>query len=679
MIANPNSNPAQPDWVYKRPTDPKLIIQIIKENRQYLKEQSPRGRALRLMLEQIDEKYEEAKQVSKRSNPLAYIEPSYEQALILNAWVWGFSFICIFSANRIGKTFAQILDKLLWIFPNDLRYRMFKGFICNDCKKYIRLIPRHDISDIKRIQQFFDANPNLKPDKYKQPYESPNLPIFNRLKQEFPDIFETTPPNDESPWGKKDGVIWQGAQDHETHKNTIFPIWRSLLPSKSILQDNITDRTLSFQPIPNSSTKWTLVGKSYESSETKFASSAVDIINLTEGIPPEHFKEVKARFKHPGIGGWDYTPYEAVNVGPKAKLAQNVFNGKEQIPLRKVVFEGFSIYSAPDRVCPPDKRKDLINAYAGTPEAAARLDGKFYSSSPMILDRLDREIHCLPWTKQTLFDLFPTAKKFRFLDLGHDHPTVCVWAALLPTNVWVVYRCFSQRGLTIDQRCEQIIRLSHNTRHKRYFGRMIEGPYQRNFVYEECHTLPDSEVYNATVGDYHIFKEDETTGLPFVLHYHQAGLPIIESSHIGPEDRAELTNNMLGPDDHIGHIVTKTSPGYRLYFLEKEYGVADMLTKLEDLFWDRFRSGPNKGEPKGTVPKLKDDELDALSYIPASGYRWTSFTPYAIMPSESEQENFTNQTTASGFGEGDRSAEDAITQEIARIAKEQNISMFGGQ
>jgi hypothetical protein len=59
-----------------------------------------------------------------------------------------------------------------------------------------------------------------------------------------------------------------------------------------------------------------------------------------------------------------------------------------------------------------------------------------------------------------------------------------------------------------------------------------------------------------------------------------------------------------------------------------------MLDQFDNLFWDRYKAGDLRGEPKDKVPLHGDDELDALSYIVCGPYQWTSFQPRPNIPAE---------------------------------------------
>jgi len=379
-----------------------------------------------------------------------------------------------------------------------------------------------------------------------------------------------------------------------------------------------------------------VICKSYESEDTKWSGIAVRAIILTEGITQDVLNEVKQRIQENGFASWDYTPYEARNVGQKTALAHRVFKGIEQLPLRAHIFTRFSARLAPSHILPDSKRDDLIRMWDGKKEGEARLDGVFYSSSPLILSRLDRTFHTLPWSIPELFQRYPTGQIYRSLDPGYDHPSVCAWALLIPGDIWIFYRYYIKRQTTITERCEDIIKSSCNVAIKQSFG-----PLPTDYYLVETNPNPNSELVVATVADYHLFKTDENSGRCVSTNYAAAGLALIESTHMGPEDRAMELDKLLDKSQYHTHPLTKNTPGARAFFLINGPGVDEALSKMESLFWQRLSSGPDKGQEKDKVPSHGDDELDATCQLAAGPFRWSNYQPPRRNVVESREENLT--------------------------------------
>jgi hypothetical protein len=635
-----------PSWMLNPPTSFSDKARLLKEKKGLLNSPGRKGKFLRNLLSEVENHYLRLEERAKQIEPLNFFKPSYEQSLLLNAWMYGISFICVYCANRIGKTAAMFINIMLWIYPNNPKLKIFKPYRVGDPvddpenydnphrSKLVQVFPRPSIHSLKLIADAIKRKPSDIPDPNPllPHYDPVNQRVLQWLQKQVPEAYAPAFPD--APWNNG-GTIWFGAPDQDHHEQVMFPMWKSYLPEYSIDRYVPSEReiTLKITAPTGRTTVWEIIGKSYESNDTKWSSGAVDAILLTEGVTPQTFKEIKLRFKDPGVGSHDFTPYLPANSGAASHLAQRIANGKEILPLRTFVFTKFSVYNAPVHIISRDKREGLIASYKDDPEGQARLLGEFYSSSMLVLSNLDRENNLLDWSKDELFHRFPSAQLFRGVDPGLDHPTACAWGALLPTNQLVVYRIFSQQGLTIDQRCDRIIALSGNQRQKVYYG-----PREEDFYWIEVHNTPQSEIYMATICDYHTFKQDETTGIAYAANYHAAGLPIIESVHTGPEDRAILVNGMLHRNTFTPDLRTNKPPGPRLYFLKNEPGIMAAVLKWEEYYWERIRVGDNKGEPKDKVPSHGDDELDGVSYIACSPFRWTRFRPSARLANDSEPE-----------------------------------------
>ncbi len=620
----------EPEWVDNPPETVEEKVLHVEANLDRLTEKTKVGEVLRGFFAEAKRYHQEALRAAKTAYPIAFFKPSYEQALLLNAWVWGITFPICFSANRIGKTIAFVINALLWIFPNNPQWLLFKPYL--DFKgRIVAVLPRPRLSRLLDLQHFYEDNPHLVGDPRKQPYEEPNIKKWSFVKSvatlQLHDAYPEPPI-------QHGAVFWLGAPDNDWHRDTVMPFWRRWLPKDSILRDNSVDRFFILQVNRKDAPALAhrIICKSYESEETKWSGEAVQGIILTEGFSQSTLDEIKQRIVNDGFMSWDYTPAEARNVGKKAALAHKVLKREEELPLRQYVYTKFSVRDAPEHILPKEKKADLIRMWEGKEQGKARLDGDFYASSGLVLSKLDYDFHCLKWTLQELLQRFPDGRFYRSIDPGRDHPTACAWGYLIYSNIWFIYRFYSKRGTTISERCQDIIRLSNNVRRK--FVR-------RGQVYwQEYHPYPTSEVYNLTVADYHVFKDDENTGQNYALNYSNEGIVLTESTHMGPEDRAKMVDNMLDPQafPYLAHPLKETPPGAKIFFLINETGVAPALNKMSELFWDRYLAGDHKGEPKDKVPIHGDDELDALCQLGCGPFAWNQWQPKRIEPRDSEPE-----------------------------------------
>lgn len=623
------------DWVENPPTDIESMTFILDRYGDELQNKGPRGDTLRYILNEAKREYERATLQVQEQEPQAYFKPSYEQSLLLNCWFYGVNFPVCFAANRIGKTTAFVFNGILWLFPNNPQWLCFKPYQ-DEYGRKVELLPRPPLQNLLKIQDFYQEYPELVGNPHHSTTESCNVAKTTKVKQLIPDLLTPAWP---LPPLQKGGQIWLGAPDNEFHNRILRRRWRELLPKQSILKDSDSDHMFAITTASNLNPKTTaheIISKSYESEDTKWSGDAVQGIMLTEGFDQDILDEVKNRVTNEAFASWDYTPAEARNVGRKTHLAYKVYKGKEELPLRSYVFTKFSVRTAPEHIIPKQKKADLIRMWEGKAQGKARLEGDFFSSSGLVLESLNREFHCLDWTFQELQERIPGGQFYRGLDPGFDHPTACAWGYLAPNNVWFIYRFYSKRGTTIQERCDDIISRSNNRRE-----RFTTASGQ--VFWREVHPYPHSEVYVGTATDYHTFKTDETTGQNYANQYINNGLSIMENTHMKPEERAVKANSMLDPklNLYLAHPERNVAPGSRVYFLTREPGVAAALDTFDQLFWDRYKAGEHKGEPKDKVPIHGDDELDALCNLICGPYVHTSYQPRRREPQE-QTEQFLN-------------------------------------
>lgn len=556
------------------------------------------------LLTSISSRLNEVQLAARAANPLAWIQPSYEQTLKLNCWVLGIDYLIDFDANRIGKTAAGVVNALLWLLPTQADWILHQPF--TDARgRTFQTLPRPPIIAVAKIADYVAAH-NLTPDP-RLPYDHPqNLPTYQAAQR----IIAALPLPHQHQNSK---IVWVGAPDNDYQEEIIMPEFKKWIPSASLEDYSAYAHTIRLSP------SITILFKSYDSKDTKWSGAAVDGIMLTEGVPQDVFNEVRQRFKYPAFGSWDYTPYEQRNTASKSALAYKVFKGTESLPLHPYVFHGFGIHDTPSYILPDDKKKDMITMWEGKPQGEARIKGLFYSSSPVILKNYAPEIHAIPLTFQQLQEKYHPRPLllFRGLDPGWGHVTACCWIALAPDNTRYVYKFYSQAQRSIEERVTDIIHLSGNTRQKnpRSPDHFIEVP------------ASPSHAIQITYIDYHSFKTDENTKRPFALNYIKHGLVVRPSITIGPELRATQLNDMLQPQLHLPHPTNpgQVPPGSKIYFLINEPGVAAALAKMTELFWQTFEKGEKRGLPKDTTQDYDDDELDAFAYAALPTLTYQSF------------------------------------------------------
>lgn len=639
--------PAQTvNWWDSIPRSLEERLHILQVRAHKLQADDEEGRALRFLLDLVEDSYKEVAGEVKKQYGIAFFKPSYEQSLLLNAWIWGIDFIVCFAANRIGKTAGMgVINPCLWILPNNPEWEMFAAhlapnpedqgetFIDNphSSENYyvdlfgrpVQTIERPNIRALDEIRDVLKRHPQLMGDPTKSHLDPENAEKFATLQKLAPSAFRPAFPR--APINES-GTLWLGAPDSGFHQDIILKEWKRWLPHNAIKKWSENDKsalgfTLNTREETNPTPQdWTVLCKSYESEDTKWSGAAVHGIVLTEGITSDVLNEVKQRLKVNGFASWDYTPYEARNVGAKTALAYRVHKGEEELPLRAHIFTRFSARNAPAHILPTAKKDDLIRMWHGKKEGEARLDGIFYSTSPQILSRLDRPFHCVPWSIEELFRRYPTGQVYRGFDPGYDHPSVCCWGLLVPGDIWFIYRYYIERHKTIPERCADIIKLSNNATTK-----ISVGKGSHEYYLKEIHHSPISEVATLTAADYHMFQVDQVTGQSNAVNYIREGLVLTESTHMSPKDRATNIDKLLARHDYHTHPITGNTPGAKLFFLINGPGVDQALSSMEALFWERYSTGSNRGLEKDTVPTHGDDELDATCYITCGPYRWSNY------------------------------------------------------
>ncbi len=617
--------PKQPAWLTNPPTNLTERVQVLQDTAGQYTHDSPEGVMLARMMRLVEEEMSEIEQAQIAECPPAFFVPSYEQALVLNAWMYGIDFLCIYASNRIGKTTVEVMNWILWAFPNDPEWMIFQPYT-DEWGRKVQVFPRPSFASVIKIRDWtkkygWVADPDL------PPYDPINVEFLQNLQKHDPLILTLQFPR--PPWDRS-GVLWVGAPDQVHHEQIIIPLWEKYLPKGSVTRISYADRemTIVIKPTEGKEIIWEWVGKSYEVKDTKFSSGAVDAIILTEGVSWKIFKELSLRFKEPSFGGHDYTPYDAANQGEASALARSIHlrnDPQKMWPKSYHTFVGFSVAKTPDHILPTYKKEKMIAQWANTDEGKARLNGEFYTSSGLVVSSLDKERHMLPWDLKDLLEKFPECKLYRGLDPGIDHPTACAWAAINKHHQMFVYRIVSRRGLTVRQRCELVIKKS---------GNKIEPHPDNEQMRVEVLVDANSERIEQTFMDYHAFSTDENSGQSRALNYILQGLQVTESTTQGPEDRVDALNDKLAPSKFLPPVSKRdeeTGEGCRVYFLMKGEGIKETIAIWDEMFWQTYMAGDKKGLPKEKVPTHGDDELDAVCYVTGSGIRWTPISRFDIM------------------------------------------------
>jgi hypothetical protein len=567
------------------------------------------------VLASVKTRVDQLQKQAEDANRLAWVQPSYEQSLKLNVWIWGIDYVVDFDANRIGKTAGGVLNCLLWELPNDPEWKMFRWFT-DHLNRRFKILRRPPVSAIREIRKFLVAN-KLNPDP-RLPFDHPeNIEIYNKVAVWINDKVKDKK-NSFPPVARK-RMIWAGGPDKDwITKEVLMPEFIKWTPKHVAAVVSAYDcrMVLKFVGDDQKNHEVTILFKSYDSDDTKWSGGAVDAILLSEGVPRDVFNEVRQRYKYPAYGSWDYTPYEPRNTMGKSALAHSVYKDPTKLPLSPYVFSGFGIVDAPSYILADDKRADLIKNWEGDPQGDARIRGLFYSSSPVVLKHYAPNIHALQMSFEALRAMWAPKPLilFRGVDPGWGHVTACAWMALCPDNSKVIYKFYSRSQRSIEERCQDIIEMSGNKR--------LVHPKHPQLWKEESSR---ETAIKMTFIDHHTFKTDEVTKRPFAYNYINNGLLVRPSVTVGPKERATLFNGLLLPQAHLPHPESRRPPGSKLYFLINEEGVASAVNKMTNLFWLTFEKGEKRGLTKDTVQDYDDDELDAACYVACPTLIYSSF------------------------------------------------------
>jgi hypothetical protein len=565
------------------------------------------------VLASVKSRVELIRKQAEDQNRLAWVQPSYEQSLKLNCWIWGIDYVVDFDANRIGKTAGGVLNCLLWELPNDEQWVIFHWHTDHLGRRF-KVLRRPPISAVREIRKFIvSAKLSFDP---RLPFDhAENIDAYNKIavwineqvkKKSFPPV-------------ARKRMIWAGGPDKDwITKEVLMPEFIKWCPKNVVKVVSQYDcrMVLEFFDEKQKKHEVTILFKSYDSDDTKWSGGAVDAILLSEGVPRDVFNEVRQRYKYPAYGSWDYTPYEPRNTMGKSALAHSVYKDPSKLPLTPYVFSGFGIVDAPSYILADDKRADLIKNWEGDPQGDARIRGLFYSSSPVVLKHYDPQVHALQMSFEALKAMWAPKPLilFRGVDPGWGHVTACAWMALCPDNSKVIYKFYSKSQRSIEERCQDIIEMSGNQR--------LAHPKHANLWKEEARR---ENAIKVTFIDHHTFKTDEVTKRPFAYNYINNGLLVRPSVTVGPKERATLFNGLLQPQKYLPHPESRKPPGSRVYFLINEPGVAEAVNRMTNLFWLTFEKGEKRGLTKDTVQDYNDDELDAACYVACPTLIYSSF------------------------------------------------------
>jgi len=524
--------------------------------------------------------------------PIASFYPSYNQAQILNAWhpafepdeaPTGYRSVLIFLENRGGKTTAVVIDTLLWMIPNDPAWAMFQPMEDEFGRGTYTVLPRPEWATWKATGKM----------------------ILPWLKG--------------PPKAGRHCSIWHGVPDRSHWEQVVGAEYRKWIPSYEIAtrgpknEEDWNKTEMYFK------TRWghIVYGKLYGSDTLAWSGKACWRVNFDEGMDKATLGEALPRVQSEGSLYWAYTPAEARNTGRRTQLAFQCYQGKYPLVGKVKSFTDLGgIDTIPDRIMPAAKKADDKARYAKMgAEGKVRARGGFFTSSPLVFNHFEREFHVLPMDSREAIEKWGgVANFFRGIDEGIAHPAACVWAMLLPTGEWILYRDYKITNRSISERVKDIVEASGNELTE---TKTIGPDNQVAMRYKERYVR---EKFRATLADWHLWnRKNESLRDSRADDYRKAGMLIRKSTQLGPAARCDNVNDLMRKDHTRLHLLTGYAPGTRLYVTRN---CGDVIERMENYLQAQYSSGQNAGEFKGNPDELGDDIPDAFCYALLGGFRW---------------------------------------------------------
>lgn len=584
------------------------------------------AKILQELLDRIEELERKVIESSKGDCPIAFLIPTFEQAQMMNAWSpefdpdlapKGYNSVCNFGGKRSNKTFAVLMNTILWMVPNCADWPIFQ---------------EHE--DWKGRGKY-------------RIFRKPIWDIWHRQGR-------MTFSEEEPPVSGKN--IWHGCPDDDHWKNKLDRNYRRIMPLKWVkrngkdLKWNLSEKY--FETIWDTR----LSGKLYGSDIQAWSGEEVFLMNFDEGVPAEKLDEAVMRMRY---CQWAYTPQEAANVAERAALAREVYYGERNLTGQIKIIKSKTL-DTPDYIM-DQSMKDIRAANAAKMGELGRisLEGGFFDSSPRVFSCFDREKHVLPAIAAEVLDAIEGKPVFgkpwlsalkdaniiRSFDEGLAHPTGALWGALTQANEIVVFKEYLESNASIGERCEKIIAMSGNEREPvlHVVDKVTEEAMEMAAMFAPD-LLKDRQREDATgnkvrryrekmkgmfirktFADSKIFRRDPAHPLDsWVDNYSREGLKLERATNAVPEARCDFVNGLFRTDMTRQHLCpdkrTPENPyGYKLYVT---MDCPLLIQKLERFLWEQFVNGPRKGDPTGK-PDRRDDELpDCIGYLCGGKMKW---------------------------------------------------------
>lgn len=584
------------------------------------------AKILQELLDRIDQLERQLIESSKGDCPIAFLIPTYEQAQMMNAWSPefepdlapdGYQSVANFGGMRSNKTFAVLMNTILWMVPNASNWPIFQ---------------EHD--DWKGRGKY-------------RIFRKPIWDIWHRHGR-------MTYSDDEPPLTGKN--IWHGCPDDDHWLNKLDRNYRRIMPMKWVKKaagEIVWNKTQRYFE-----TIWDtrLSGKLYGSDIQAWTGEEVFLMNFDEGVPEDKLDEAVMRMRY---CQWAYTPREAANAAERAAIAREVYYGERNLVGQIKILKSKTL-DTPDYIM-DQTMKDIRAANAAKMGELGRisLEGGFFDSSPTVFSAFNRDRHVLPITSADVLDAidgkpvfgkpwmeaFKDANIIRSFDEGLAHPTGGLWGALTPGNDLIVFKEYLESNTSIGERCEKIIALSGNEREPvlHTLDKVTEEAMEiaAEFAPELLKDRKREEktgnkvrryrekmtgmFIRKTFADSKIFRRDPQHPMDsWVENYTREGLKLERATNALPEARCDFVNGLFRTDMSRQHICpdmrTPENPyGYKLYVT---MDCVKTIKVLERYLWEQFVAGPRKGDATGKPDRRADEIPDCLGYLCGGKLKW---------------------------------------------------------
>ncbi len=349
--------------------------------------------------------------------------------------------------------------------------------------------------------------------------------------------------------------IWRQHLSRFLPENYIEPggiIWKCKAdqsPSAVVLKTN------------NQHRNWVIRFMSYEQGKEAFRAYSVGGFWADEPCPEDVWQELNWRcreFNLPGGKTYTLTP-----INCYLPTLQNIYNNRDKHEDR---WKFYHLSTKENKYLPAEVIKQLE---AETPDAdkATRLLGFFSNPQGVLYPEYNPDRHVIE-----PFAIPAHWKKYRSIDYGTKHPTVCLWIAASPEGEYIVYdEWYTTAPMLIEDKVKAI---------------MDKQPWdERDPSY--CMTIADSEDAQQR------------------LEFSAKGLHTVpaDKSPNSVFDGIERVNSLLKDREGVTKI--------------KIFKHCDMLRRqMASCRWaDGPKAGRNPGKYKPEPYKMDDDAADALRYF----------------------------------------------------------------